>query len=122
MTGIQGPRGGGGPSGPAGPTGPEGPDGPEGVGDIQRAGAPLAAEVERLRAADAPPPTDLAKLAADLDAGRVTGDEAIARLASGFGLDLGDLEGAEVRALIADLVATDPYLAELAARLGGGTS
>ena len=114
MTGIQGPRGGG------GPKGPEGPGGADGVADVQRAGAPLAAEVERLRAAEGPAPTDLARLAADLDAGRVTGDEAIARLISGFGLELGDLDGAEVRALIADLVATDPHLAELAARLGSG--
>jgi hypothetical protein len=89
---------------------------------VQRAGAPLAAEVERLRAREGAAPTDLAQLAADLDAGRVTGDEAIARLVSGFGLELGDLDGAEVRALIADLVATDPFLAELAARLGGSTS
>jgi hypothetical protein len=89
---------------------------------VQRAGAPLAAEVERLRASEGAAPTDLAQLAADLDAGRVTGDEAIARLIASFGLELGDLDGAEVRALISDLVATDPYLAELSARLGGGSS
>lgn len=115
MTGIQGPRGGPGPSGPGGPEGPGGPD------DVAPAGASLAAEVERLRATEGAAPTDLARLAADLDAGRVTGDEAMARLIAGFGLEMGDVEGADVRALIADLVATDPYLAELAARLGGGS-
>ena len=112
-----------GPGGPGGPRGPGGPTGADAAGEITGAGAALAAEVERLRAAreaGAAPPTDLARLAADLDAGRITGDEAIAELVAGLGLELGDLDGAELRALVSDLVATDPYLAGLAARLGAG--
>jgi hypothetical protein len=115
-SGIQGP---GGPGGPRGPGGPEGAGGP---GDITGAGASLAAEVERLRAARGAgpaPPADLARLAADLDAGRITGDQALAEVIAGLGVDLGELDAAELRALVADLVATDPYLAGLAARLGG---
>ena len=119
-SGISGPGGPGGPRGPGGPTGPEGAGG---AGEIAGAGAALTAEVERLRAAraaGAAPPTDLARIAADLDAGRITGDQALAELVAGLGLDLGELDGAELRALVADLVASDPYLAELAARLGAG--
>jgi hypothetical protein len=110
-----------GPGGPGGPRGPGGPEGAAGAGEVAGAGAALAAEVERLRAAQAAgaaPPTDLARLAADLDAGRISGDEALAQLVAGLGLDLGELDGAELRALVADLVASDPFLAELAARLG----
>jgi hypothetical protein len=113
-----------GPSGPKGPGGPEGPDGPDAASEISPAGAALTAEVERLHAAREVGPAeisgvdDLERLAADLDAGRVTGDEALARLIAGMGVDLGEVDGAELRALLADLIATDPYLAELAARLG----
>jgi len=107
--------------------GPRGPGGPRDIadvgaaGEVGAAGAPLAAEVERLRAArdaGAVAPTDLAAIAAELDAGRITGDEALARVLADAGIDLGDLDGTELRELVADLVATDPYLAELAARLG----
>jgi hypothetical protein len=122
-TGISGPGGPGGPRGPRGPAGIDGPEGPAGAGEVAGAGAALAAEVERLRAAreaGATPPTDLARLAADLDAGRITGDQALAELIAGLGVDLGDLDGAELRALVADLVEADPYLAQLAARLGAG--
>jgi len=123
-TGMSGPGGPGGPRGPGGPGGPHGPDGPADVGkagEVGGAGAALAAEVERLRAAreaGPAPPTDLDRLAADLDAGRISGDQALAELIAGLGVDLGEVDGSELRALIADLVATDPYLAELAVRLG----
>jgi hypothetical protein len=124
-SGISGPGGSGGPAGPGGPTGPDGPDaaaGADGAGEVSPAGAALTAEVERLRAAQGPGPAqavdDLSRLAADLDAGRVSGDEALVQLIAQMGVELGDLDGAELRALIADLVATDPYLGELAARLG----
>lgn len=108
-------------TGPGGPGSPRGPDGSEAAGATagsERIGASLAAEVERLRGAGATAPTELASLAAELDAGTITGDEAMARLVSGLGLDLGELDGAELRGLLADLLATDPYLAGLAARLG----
>jgi hypothetical protein len=111
-----------GPGGPKGPGGPDGPGGADAAGEVSPAGAALTAEVERLRAAQgvggAAPVDDLAALAAEVDAGRVTGDEALARLIAGMGVDLGEVDGADLRALLADLVASDPYLAALAARLG----
>lgn len=108
-------------TGPGGPSGPRGPDGSDATGAAagsERVGASLAAEVERLRASGATAPAELSTLAADLDAGRITGDEALARLVSGLGLELGELDGTELRALMSDLLASDPYLAGLAARLG----
>lgn len=107
-------------SGPGGPRGPGGPSdvGAADVGEITTAGTSLAAEVERLRAAGGAAPADLAELAAAVDAGQITGEEALAHVIAGAGAELGELDAAELRALISDLVATDPYLAELAARLG----
>lgn len=108
--------------GPGGPRGPGGAPGPGDATEVGGAGAAIAAEVERLRAAgEAGPVGDLAAIAADLDAGTITGDEAIARLIAGVGGAAGDLDAAELRALLADLVEADPYLAELARRLGGGS-
>lgn len=111
--------------GPGGPRGPGGLEGPGEVGATGAAGGAVAAEVERLRAAgEAEAVGDLAAIAAELDAGRITGDEAIARLIAGVGGAAGEpgsVDAAELRALLADLVEADPYLAELARRLGGGT-
>lgn len=107
-----------GPGGAGGPRAPDAADATSATESSERVGASMAAEVERLRGAAAP--TELSTIAADLDAGKITGDEALARLVSGLGLDLGELDGAELRALMSDLLASDPYLAGLAARLGGG--
>lgn len=105
-------------TGPGGPKGPAAGEAADAASGTERAGASLAAEVERLRDAGAVGPTELSALAADLEAGRITGDEALARLVSGLGAELGELDGAELRALMTDLLATDPYLAGLAARIG----
>lgn len=116
-------------TGISGPGGPRGPGGAGSAGDVassatatagvERAGAALTAEVERLRATGSTGATgELGQLAADLDAGRITGDEALAQMIAGMGLDIGELEGGELRELLADLAASDPYLAGLAARLG----
>ncbi len=105
-------------TGPGGPKGPASTEATEAASGTERVGASLAAEVERLRGAGAAAPTELSALAADLDAGRISGDEALARLVSSLGGELGELDGAELRALMADLIASDPYLAGLAAKLG----
>ena len=114
-----------GPGGPRDARGPLGAGGMDGAGEVRGAGAALTAEVERLRAAGTSSPvaaSELGSLAAELDAGRITGDEAIAQLIAGLGDELGDVDGAELRAMMADLVAADPYLSELAGRLGASSA
>jgi hypothetical protein len=116
-SGISGP-GGGPPAGPIDAT-----SGADAAAGTERAGASLAAEVERLRDTQGAAPAagvDLPRLAADLDAGRVTGDEALAQLIAELGAGLPELDAADLRALVADLVASDPHLAALAEQLGGG--
>ncbi len=102
MSGIDGPGGIGGPKGPKGPDAPDAPD------ELAPAEAPTVGASE------------LDALAADLAAGRLTPREAVDRLAdeisSARGLDA--TERAELRELLADLVANDPYLASLANRVG----
>jgi hypothetical protein len=101
----------GGPGGIGGPKGPGGPEGPSEIDDV--AGD---APVEQAPAAG--PPGDALALAAEIAAGRLTPQEAIDRLvdaAAGPGLDAA--ERAELRALLTDLVANDPYLGSLAGRI-----
>ncbi len=126
-TGIKGP------SGPGGPTGPAGADDLPDVDRADRAGQAVQAgradqAVGAGQAAGASGPGSAAgasgadpmvALAADLDAGRVSPDDALARLLDeGLGADLEPGQRAELEALFADLLATDPYLAGLARDLG----
>lgn len=88
--------------------------------EVAGAGAALLAEVERLRASSvgaAGPADAVAHLAAELDAGRVTAEQAVAALVAGLSPPPG-VDGAAVRAMLTDLLAVDPYLGQLAARLG----
>lgn len=103
--------------GPTGPGGPTGPLGPEDVGDTGSADAAGAAtRTDGAAAAD-----PMVALAADLDAGRISPDEALARLLDdGLGPELDPAQRAELEGLFADLLATDPYLAGLARDLGAG--
>lgn len=111
MTSIGGAGGAGG-SGPIGPGGPvDGPDGPEGPGAAR--GADAAAESP---AAGAAPTDRVNQLAADLDAGRITPEQAMAALIDESVAGLPPAEQAEVRRLMEDVVAADPYLGGL---LGG---
>jgi hypothetical protein len=111
MSAIGGPGGIGGPKGPSGPEGPEGPRGPEGP-DAPASSAPL----ERSAAAGHTP--DIAALSAEVAAGRLTPREAIDRLVDATaGPELGPTERAELRELLTDLVANDPYLGALAGRV-----
>jgi len=101
----------GGPGGIGGSKGPSGPDGASEIDDV--AGD---APVEHARAATHS--SDVDALAAEVAAGRLTPNEAIDRLVeatAGPGLD--PTERAELRELLADLVANDPYLGGLIGRI-----
>lgn len=104
MSSIGGPGGIGGPKGPSGPDGPDGPEGPEGPDGV--AEAPGAHEATGLDAA-----------MAQLRAGQLTPREAIDRMVDEAGAGLGQTERAELRELIVDLVANDPYLSSLVGRI-----
>jgi hypothetical protein len=101
--------------GGAGGKGP-GPVGPaDGPGDIT---APEGAgEAEALQGGErGEAATKVDQLAADLDAGRITPEQAMAALIDESLAGLPASEQAELRALMEDVVAADPYLGGL---LGG---
>jgi hypothetical protein len=99
MTSIQRP---GGPAGPGGPSGPDDPDALSGPTTTSAAG----------------PSDRAAELAAALDAGQLPPDAALAQLVDDAVAGLPADEAAELRALLADAMAADPYLAGLARELG----
>lgn len=108
MTGI---------GGPGGIGGPKRPDGPDSIAD--------ASELDPAEHAAAPTgaakvgASELDALAADLASGKLTAREAVERLVDQVATSdqLGQVERAELRELITDLVANDPYLAGLVGRL-----
>lgn len=104
----------GGPGGIGGPKGPKGPDASDGPAELDAAdAADLAAPT-----GDAAAATMIDKLAADIAAGTLSPREAIDRLVdatAGSGLD--PAERAELRELLTDLVANDPYLSSLGNRV-----
>ena len=109
-----------GPSGPGGPTGPVGTDDLPDADRADQAGraGQTAGAAGAERAGDVDP---MIAVAADLDAGRISPDQALARLLDdGLGPDLDPAQRAELEGLFADLLATDPYLAGLARDLGAG--
>jgi hypothetical protein len=125
MTSIGGVGGPGGPSGPGGPGGADRPDGPgaaDGTGAIDEqapaADAGAAGGVEGGVAAEGGDP--IARMAADLDAGRITPEEAMARLVDQSVAGLPPAEQAEMRSLMEDLIASDPYLGGLLGIEPGG--
>jgi hypothetical protein len=113
-----------------GPGDAGGPKGPGDVGDVGEAeapveaGAPLevhAAHAARAAAAGGIETAQIDRIAADLDAGRISGREALDRLldeAVPGDLALGEAERAELREAMEELIAHDPHLAALAARIG----
>ena len=108
---VGGPSGIGGPQGPGGPTGPEAPDGP-GAADAADA-VDSAATVEHAENA-----ADIDRLAADVAAGKLTPKEAIDQLVEATATpDLSPAERAELREILADIVANDPYFGGLANRV-----
>ena len=105
MSTIGGPGGIGGPKGPTGPDGASALDGLAGDAPVERGTAAVAT-------------ADVDALASEVAAGRLTPREAIDRLVeatAGPGLDA--TQRAELRELLTDLVANDPYLGGLAGRI-----
>jgi hypothetical protein len=108
---VGGPSGIGGPQGPGGPTGPDGPDGPEGPDGADAVDS--AATVEH-----AENTADIDRLASEVAAGKLTPKEAIDQLVEATATpDLSAAERAELRELLADIVANDPYFGGLANRI-----
>jgi hypothetical protein len=109
MSGIGGPGGIGGPKGPSGPSGPDAPDDVSDVSDVHDVG----------RADHAAGPGSIDRLAADVAAGRLTPQQAVDRLvdeiAGTQALDAS--QRAELREMMADLIANDPNLAALVGRI-----
>lgn len=112
MSGIDGPGGIGGGSPKVG-----GPTGPGAADALDKADG--AVEVEATHHADAASSTaDIDALAAEVAAGRLTPKEAIDQLVESTATpDLSPSERAELREMLADLVANDPYFAGLANRV-----
>src|SRR5438552_5211021 len=98
--------------------GPGGIGGPKGPGGVDRPGGPdeVAELAEPERAAAATP---FDAIAADIAAGRLTAHEAIERMVDQIAGDqqLPAADRAELRELLTDLVANDPYLASLVGRI-----
>ncbi len=106
----------GGPGGIGGPKGPKGPDGGSPIDDASEVDATSTAEVAEARSAAGP--VDVESLANEIAAGRLTPHEAIDRLvAATAGPDLDPTERAELREMLTDLVANDPYLGRLVGRI-----
>ena len=108
MSSVGGP---GGIGGPKGPSGPGGPDGPDDVGDV---GGDTAIQSSRAARAAG----ELEAMAAEIAAGKLTAREAVDKLVDEIaGSDqLGASERADLRELLTDLVANDPYLSSLVGR------
>ncbi|MGE0872844.1 MAG: hypothetical protein AB7P03_30090 [Kofleriaceae bacterium] len=109
MSSIGGPSG---IDGPKGPTGPEGVDTPEAAAQGTEAAAiEPSTQIQR--------PSDVQALASEIAAGRLTAREAIDQLVEATATPgMNAAERAELRELLTDLVANDPYLGQLAGRVG----
>jgi len=104
----------GGPGGIGGPKGPRGPDDLDAPDDVAE-GKPAAASAA---AATAQSTSDIDALAAEVAAGRLTPREAIDRLVDATaGEALDPAERAELREMLVELIANDPYLGSLANRV-----
>ncbi|HEY1815448.1 MAG TPA: hypothetical protein VGG74_24030 [Kofleriaceae bacterium] len=103
--------------GPGGIGGPKGPKPPDDVGEVGDASG--VEDAGRVGDVAATQPSELDAIAADLSAGKLTPREAVDKLvdqiANGSELDASDR--AELRELMAELVANDPHLGALLNRL-----
>ncbi|HEY6039062.1 MAG TPA: hypothetical protein VIV58_32490 [Kofleriaceae bacterium] len=118
MSTIGGPGGIGGPKGPKGPDGPDGPDsGPDGPDKLSGGRGPDAAAATS--ATGATGHADIDAIAADIAAGKLTPREAVDKLVDQIaGTDaLDPADRAELRQMMADLMANDPHLQGLLGRI-----
>ncbi len=113
MSTIGGPGGIGGPKGPQGPDAPEGPDGPG------ETGAPSESVAASATGVKATGDANLDAIASDIAAGKLTPREAVDKLVDQMaGTDvLEPADRAELREMMADLVANDPHLQGLLGRI-----
>jgi len=106
MSSVGGPGGIGGPKGPQGPGAADGADAADEIGE--------ASEAERGEGAG-----ELDRIAADVAAGKLSAREAVDRMVDQMAgsQHLEPAERAELRELLAELVANDPYLSGLLGRI-----
>lgn len=116
MSTIGGPGGIGGPKGPQGLDAPDGPSETAAADATDATDAPDAASTTRLAATGDP---HLDAMASDIAAGKLTPREAVDKLVDQLaGTDaLDPADRAELREMMADLVANDPHLQGLLGRL-----
>lgn len=106
--------------GPGGIGGPKGPSGPGSIADADAASEiDGATELDAAQGAEGASSTaDIDALAAEVAAGRLTPREAIDQLVESTATpDLTATERAELREMLTDLVANDPYFTGLADRV-----
>jgi len=105
----------GGPGGIGGPKGPKGPDDASSVEDVDAARTDAVDDAGSVSDVQAP---DVEALANEIAAGRLTPREAIERLVDATaGPELDAADRAELREMLTDLVANDPYLGRLVGRI-----
>ncbi|MGE0546712.1 MAG: hypothetical protein AB7O24_24555 [Kofleriaceae bacterium] len=103
--------------GPSGIDGPKGPSGPGGL-DAPEPMAESAGSAAIDASTAAQRPADIQALASEIAAGKLTAREAIDQLVEATATPgMNAAERAELRELLTDLVANDPYLGQLAGRL-----
>jgi hypothetical protein len=114
MSTIGGPGGIGGPKGPKGPDGPDSTDGPD-----TSSGPDKLSGTDAASATGATGQADIDAIASDIAAGKLTPREAVDKLVDQIaGTDVLDpADRAELREMMADLVANDPHLQGLLGRI-----
>jgi hypothetical protein len=111
MTGIDPPRG------PASPGGPAGVSGTDRPGEAPAATGPAPAIATSASSGSAPN-DEVARLAQEIDSGRSAPSDAIAQLVETTLHGLDPADQTELRLLFGELLASDPYLADLIQDLG----
>jgi erythromycin esterase-like protein len=100
--------------------GPGGIGGPKGPSDVDRPDAASeASEIDEAAAPDATAPGHFDQIAADIAAGKLSAQEAIERMVDEIAghQELAAADRAELKELLGDLVANDPYLSGLIGRV-----
>jgi len=117
MSTIGGPGGIGGPKGPKGPDGPDGPDNSDGPDSADKLSGGRGPDAAAATSATGQP--DIDAIASDIAAGKLTPREAVDKLVDQIaGTDVLDpADRAELRQMMADLVANDPHLQGLLGRI-----